>query len=161
MSEMGRNICEEERCKKVDAQRISPSERGGREGRTGKRDTNRRTEKTSSMLQSSKRIQCLNRVEMTKLNNRDRNERYIKVIGISLDPSTLCRQNRLFIVKDCILPSKAWGLPRKFVYLFKSINCLIARILPTSVWKVSHKKYRISLQQCSSLFLNNDNKKIN
>ena len=158
MSEMGRNICEEERCKKVDAQRISPSERGGREGRTGKRDTNRRTEKTSSMLQSSKRIQCLNRVEMTKLNNRDRNERYIKVIGISLDPSTLCRQNRLFIVKDCILPSKAWGLPRKFVYLFKSINCLIARILPTSVWKVSHKKYRISLQQCSSLFLMNDYK---
>ena len=37
MSEMGRNICEEERCKKVDAQRISPSERGGREGRTGKK----------------------------------------------------------------------------------------------------------------------------
>ena len=107
MSEMGRNICEKERCKKVDAQRISPSERGGREGRTGKRDTNRRTEKTTSMLQSSKRIQCLNRVEMTKLNNKDRNERYIKVIGISLDPSTLCGQNRLFIVKDCILPSKA------------------------------------------------------
>ena len=67
-----------------------------------------------AVLQTLRKSQRLNKVEMTKTkqNNKDAqktpafllNQRFIKVIGISLDPSTVSGQNRLFIVKDCILP---------------------------------------------------------
>ena len=98
--QMGRNICKEERCKKVDAQRIGISERGGRKGRIEKRDIAHGTEK-----RHGQKMEITSMLQTTKLQKKNANDRYIKVIGLSLDPSTLCGQNKLFIVKDCILPS--------------------------------------------------------
>ena len=81
-------------------------------------EKNRRTEKKKDImktekictLQTFKKSQCL--MTKTKLTNKadqksfPLNGRNIRVIGTSLDPSTLSGQKRLFIVKDCFHPAK-------------------------------------------------------
>ena len=115
----------ERKKKRVDeGLRDAPCGKGERGTTTRNKDTNRRTEKKKDIVKKEKEntcilqifeeSQCFIRLEMTKINLTNKaeqksfplNGRFIRVIGTSLDPSTLSGQKRLFFVKDCFHPAK-------------------------------------------------------
>ena len=122
-----KHIYKKERQKKVDERRgwmrDAPCGKGERGAKTQIKEMRRRTERRKDImkaentftLQTFEKSQCLIKLETTKSNLTNNeaeqsgfhlNGRYIRVIGTSLDPSTLSGQKRLFIVKDCFHPAK-------------------------------------------------------